>query len=74
MMLDSDSEPLAFRLDSLLHDEREQIADIANYVRNVVNSSPSPAMRRWRAEDKRLVIETLTEALTRRLRVGADVM
>ena len=53
-------EPLAFRSVSL-HDESGQKADIADYVRNVVNSSPSTAMRRWRAEDKNLVIETLTE-------------
>ena len=53
-------EPLAFRSVSL-HDEIGQKADIADYVRNVVNSSPSTAMRRWRADDKSLVIETLTE-------------
>ena len=53
-------EPLAFRSVSL-HDESGQKSDIADYVRNVVNSSPSTAMRRWRAEDKNLVIETLTE-------------
>ena len=44
-----------------LHDETGQKSDIADYVRNVVNSSPSTAMRRWRADDKNLVIETLTE-------------
>ena len=53
-------EPLAFRSVSL-HDESGQKSDISDYVRNVVNSSPSTAMRRWRAEDKNLVIETLTE-------------
>jgi hypothetical protein len=53
-------EPLAFRSVSL-HDESGQKTDIADYVRNVVDSSPSTAMRRWRAEDKNLVIETLTE-------------
>ena len=53
-------EPLAFRSVSL-HDESGQKADIADYVRNVVNSSPSSAMRRWRAEDRNMVIETLTE-------------
>ena len=52
--------PLAFRSISL-HDESGQNADIADYIRSVVNSSPSAAMRRWRAEDKNLVIETLTE-------------
>ena len=53
-------EPLAFRSVSL-HDESGQKADIAEYVRSAVNSSPSTAMRRWRADDKSLVIETLTE-------------
>jgi hypothetical protein len=53
-------EPLAFRSVSL-HDEIGQKTDISDYVRNVVNSTPSAAMRRWRAEDKNLVIETLTE-------------
>ena len=52
--------PLAFRSVSL-HDESGQKADIADYVRNVVNSAPSSAMRRWRIEDKHMVIETLTE-------------
>ena len=53
-------EPLAFRSVSL-HDESGQKADIVDYVRNIVNSYPSTAMRRWRADDKNLVIETLTE-------------
>ena len=53
-------EPLAFRSVSL-HDESGQKEDIADYIRSVVNSSPSTAMRRWRADDKNLVIETLTE-------------
>ena len=53
-------EPLAFRSVSL-HDESGQKADISEYVRSAVNSSPSTAMRRWREDDKNLVIETLTE-------------
>jgi hypothetical protein len=53
-------EPMAFRSVSL-HDESGQKVDIADYVRNVVNSPPSTAMRRWRADDKNLVIDTLTE-------------
>ena len=53
-------QPLAFRSVSL-HDESGQKADIADYVRSVVNSPTSAAMRRWRAYDKELVIETLTE-------------
>ena len=44
-----------------LHNEIGQRTDIANYVRNIVNLSPSVAMRRWRDDDKNLVIETLTE-------------
>ena len=53
-------EPLALRSVSL-HEETGQKTDIADYVRNIVNSSPSTAMKRWRADDKNLVIETLTE-------------
>ena len=53
-------EPLAFRSVSL-HDEIGQKTDIADYVRSMVNSSPSTAMMRWRPVDKKLVIETLTE-------------
>ena len=53
-------EPLAFRSVSL-HDEIGQKTDIAEYVRSVVNSSPNTAMRRWRVDEKNLVIETLTE-------------
>ncbi|KAF8274642.1 hypothetical protein EI94DRAFT_1712774 [Lactarius quietus] len=53
-------EPLAFRSVSL-HDESGQKKDIADYVRSVVHSSPSTAMRRWRAADKNLIIETVTE-------------
>ena len=44
-----------------LHDETGQKADITDYIRNVVNSSPSAAMRRWREDDKHLAIETLTD-------------
>jgi hypothetical protein len=44
-----------------LHEETGQKEDIADYIRTVVNSSPSTAMRRWRAEDKNLVVEMLTE-------------
>ena len=52
--------PLAFRSVSL-HDESGQKTDIADYIQNIVNLSPSAAMKRWRAEDRNLVIETLTE-------------
>ncbi|KAF8270103.1 ankyrin repeat-containing domain protein [Lactarius quietus] len=53
-------EPLAFRSVSL-HDQSGQKTDIADYVQNVVNSASSTAMRRWRDDDKKLVIEALTE-------------
>jgi hypothetical protein len=53
-------EPLAFRSVSL-HDENGQKSDIIDYVQSVVDLSPSTAMRRWRIDDKNLVIETLTE-------------
>ena len=52
--------PLAFRSVSL-HEEAGQKTDIADYIQSVVNSSPSAEMRRWRPEDRILVIETLTE-------------
>ena len=52
-------EPLASHSVSL-HDESGQNTDIAEYVKNVVNLSPSTAMRAWREEDKRLVIDSLT--------------
>ena len=53
-------DPLAFRSVSL-HDESGQKEDIADYIHSVVHSSSSTAMRRWRADDKNMVIETLTE-------------
>ena len=53
-------DPLAFRSVSL-HDESGQKGDIADYIHSVVSSSSSTAMRRWRADDKNMVIETLTE-------------
>ncbi|KAH9032101.1 hypothetical protein EDB84DRAFT_150754 [Lactarius hengduanensis] len=53
-------DPLAFRSVSL-HNQSGQTSDIGDYVQSVVNSSPSTAMRRWRADDRNLVIKTLTE-------------
>jgi len=53
-------EPLAFRSVSL-HDESGQKTDIADYVRSVVYSDSNTVMRRWRTDEKNLVIETLTE-------------
>jgi len=51
-------ESLAFCAVSL-HDQRGQREDIAEYVASVVHSDLM--MRRWRNEDKQLVIETLVE-------------
>jgi len=42
-----------------LHDESGQQEDIANYVTSIVDSDRRT--RRWRKEDKDLVIKTLTE-------------
>jgi hypothetical protein len=42
-----------------LHDQAGQNQDIVNYVISVVNSHPK--MWKWRDEDKKLVIDTLTE-------------
>ena len=52
-------DPLAPRQVSL-HDQSGQKEDIENYVRSVVYSDSEPIMRRWRKEDKELVIETLS--------------
>ena len=53
-------EPLTFRRVSL-HDQSGQKKVIADYVRSVVYSDSEPIMRRWKMEDKELVVETLTE-------------
>ena len=49
-------EPLSLRSVSL-HDECGQMEDIENYVRFVVTKDPQ--CRRWKAEDKQLVIDAL---------------
>jgi hypothetical protein len=51
-------EPLTSRRVSL-HEQNGQRNDIIDYVTSVVRSDAR--MRRWREEDKRLVIETLSE-------------
>ena len=53
-------EPLTLHRVSL-HDQSGQKKDIEDYVRSVVCSDSEPIMRRWRKEDKDLVIETLSE-------------
>jgi NACHT domain len=50
-------EPLAVHKISL-HDESGQNQDIIDYINSVVRSDPK--MRKWREEDKILVIDTLT--------------
>jgi hypothetical protein len=44
-----------------LHDQSGQKKDIEDYVRSVVYSESELIMRRWRKEDKELVIKTLCE-------------
>jgi hypothetical protein len=53
-------EPLTSRRVSL-HDQSGQKKDIEDYVRSVVYSGSEQIMRRWKIEDKELVIETLSE-------------
>ena len=53
-------EPLTSRQVSL-HDQSGQKQDIADYVRSVVYSDSERIMRRWRKEDKEMVIKTLSE-------------
>jgi len=49
-------DPLTVRSVSL-HDEMGQIEDIDYYIKLVVNTDPN--MRRWKEEDKQLVIDVL---------------
>jgi hypothetical protein len=44
-----------------LHDQSGQKKDIVEYVKSVVYSDSEAIMRRWRAEDKELVVEVLSE-------------
>ena len=53
-------EPLTSRRVSL-HDQSGQKKDIEDYVRSIVYSDLESIMRRWRKEDKELVIEKLSE-------------
>ena len=53
-------EPLTSRRVSL-HDQSGQNKDIEDYVRSVVCSDSEPIMRKWRKEDRELVIKTLSE-------------
>ena len=51
-------EPLTFRSISI-HDESGQKEDIENYIKSVVNTDANN--RRWKQQDKELVIKVLTE-------------
>ena len=53
-------QPLTSRQVSL-HDQSGQKKDIADYVRSIVYSDSEQIMRRWKKEDKELVIKTLSE-------------
>jgi hypothetical protein len=53
-------EPLTSRRVSL-HNQSGQKQDIVDYVRSVVYSNSEPYMRRWKKEDRELVIKTLAE-------------
>ncbi len=53
-------DPLTSRQVSL-HHQSGQKEDIMEYVRSVVYSDSEPIMKRWRTEDKELVIATLSE-------------
>jgi hypothetical protein len=44
-----------------LHEQSRQKQDIADYVRSVVYSNSEPIIRRWKKEDKDLVIEIISE-------------
>ena len=44
-----------------LHDQSGQVEDIVNYVKSVVYSDSETMMKRWRAEDKKMVVESLSE-------------
>ena len=53
-------EVLAFYSVSL-HNESGQNEDISNYIKSVVHSPSDTHMKRWKEEDKDLVIQTLSE-------------
>ena len=54
-------EPLASHTVAL-HDERGQKGDIINYVKSMVESDAN--MRKWRREDRQLVIDSLSQKAT----------
>ena len=52
--------PLAHHRVSL-HDESGQKKDIVDYLNSVVYSNSETVMKRWREDDKKMVVETLSE-------------
>ena len=52
--------PLALHSVSL-HDESGQTKDIIDYVNSVVYSDSETMMKRWREEDKKIVVQSLAE-------------
>ena len=52
--------PLAQHLVSL-HDESGQKKDIVDYVNSVVYSNSETVMKRWRDDDKKMVVDALSE-------------
>ena len=44
-----------------LHDQTGQKEDIADYVRSIVYSNSNTGMKRWKKEDKEIVVKTLSE-------------
>jgi hypothetical protein len=44
-----------------LHDQTGQKDDIADYVRSIVYSNSDTNMKRWKEEDKEMVVKTLSE-------------
>ncbi len=52
--------PLAIHSVSL-HEESGQKKDIVDYVQSVVYSDSETMMKRWRADEKKMVVETLSE-------------
>ena len=52
--------PLALHRVSL-HDESGQKKDIVDYVNSVVYSDSETVMKRWRDDDKKMVVDTLSE-------------
>jgi len=51
-------QPLTFHSISI-HDEIGQLEDIENYIKKTVNTNTK--MQKWKAEDKQLVIDALTD-------------